>query len=324
MAVVGHVGSGFNCHVQRTRYTSGSKHVPGRAGACKLEIVGLNNDVESGCSRYLCLSRTKAACSVNFRHRPKAAVPSRVFELLTPSNFKEVMLTIVLLPGMDGTGSLFAPFISALGNDFNFVTVSYPPTEGLGYTELEDVARQSLPENEKFIILGESFSGPIAVSLASKNPRGLVGMVLCSTFIRNPRPKLEPLSVLSHFLPVKLAPAFIYNYFLLGPAATPSLEASIRAAISQISSTAFRARLRAVLSVDVSIQMKSVQVPVLYIRALQDRLVPPASSSYVSSVHSETQVITVDAPHFLLQVASKEAAGIVKKFAYETCSARFS
>ena len=219
----------------------------------------------------------------------------------------------------DGTGSLFAPFISALGNDFNVVTVSYPMTEGFGYKELEEVARQSLPENENFIILGESFSGPIAVSLASKNPRGLVGMVLCSSFIRNPRLRLAPLSGLSDLLPVKLAPAFIYNYFLLGPAATPSLEISIRAAISQVSSTAFRTRLRAILSVDVSIQMKSVQVPVLYLRALQDRLIPLAASSYVSSVRPETQVITVDAPHFLLQVASKEVAGIVKKFAYETC-----
>lgn len=230
------------------------------------------------------------------------------------------MLTIVLLPGMDGTGSLFAPFISALGNDFNFVTVRYPATVGLGYTELEEIAKQSLPIHGNFIILGESFSGPIAVSLASKNPRGLVGLVLCSTFIRNPRPGLKRFRVVSDFLPVKLTPAFIYSYFLLGRAATPLLKSSIVAAVSQVSGTVFRARLRAVLSVDVSAKMKLVRVPALYLRALQDRLVPPAASSYVTSVHSDTQVISVDAPHFLLQVASEEAASVIKKFACGVCS----
>jgi hypothetical protein len=28
------------------------------------------------------------------------------------------MITLVLLPGMDGTGELFEPFIAALGDDF--------------------------------------------------------------------------------------------------------------------------------------------------------------------------------------------------------------
>ncbi|WP_188564808.1 alpha/beta fold hydrolase [Undibacterium terreum] len=225
------------------------------------------------------------------------------------------MLSIVLLPGMDGTGSLFAPFISALGNDFNCVTVRYPTTEGLGYQELEEIARQSLPRDGNFIILGESFSGPIAVSLASANPKGLVGLILCSTFIRNPRPRLSRFSILSDFLPIKLVPAFIYSYFLLGRATTPLLESSIAAAVGQVSGKAFRARLRAVLEVDVSAQMKSVRVPTLYLQALQDRLVPAEAGSYITSVSPEAQVISIDAPHFLLQVASDKAANIVKNFA---------
>lgn len=230
------------------------------------------------------------------------------------------MLTIVLLPGMDGTGSLFTPFISALGDDFNFVTVSYPSTEALGYKELEEIARRSLPSHDNFIILGESFSGPIAVSLASTAPRGLVGVVLCSTFIRNPLPALGRFSGLSDFLPVKLAPAFVYSYFLLGRAASPSLESAIKAAVGQVSSAAFRARFRAVLSVDMSAKMKLVQVPVLYLRALQDRLVPASASAYLTSLHPVIRVLPIDAPHFLLQVASDEAASAVRKFAREVCS----
>jgi thioesterase domain-containing protein len=55
------------------------------------------------------------------------------------------MVTVVLLPGMDGTGTLFDPFIAALGPDFNVKVVRYPATEPLGYSELESIARSALP-----------------------------------------------------------------------------------------------------------------------------------------------------------------------------------
>jgi pimeloyl-ACP methyl ester carboxylesterase len=229
------------------------------------------------------------------------------------------MLTIVLLSGMDGTGSLFEPFIAALGPSFHYVIVRYPTTEGLGYAELEEIARRSLPKHGSFIILGESFSGPIAVSLASSHPIGLVGLVLCSTFIRSPRPALKPLSVVLKFLPVKSAPSLIYSYFLLGPAATAALESSIKVAVGQISAAALRARLRAVLSVDVSSKMKKLLIPVLYLKASQDRLVPPSAGVYIADTYPKTQVISVDAPHFLLQVASDEAARVMKRFVREEC-----
>lgn len=224
------------------------------------------------------------------------------------------MLTIVLLPGMDGTGSLFEPFVTALGASFNYVIVRYPTMEGLGYDELEEIARRSLPKCGSYIILGESFSGPIAVTLASSHPVGLVGLVLCSTFIRSPRPALKPLSVALKFLPLKSAPSFIYSHFLLGAAATASLESSIKVAIDQVSSAALRARLRAILSVDVSSKMKTLRIPVLYLKASQDRLVPPSAGVYITNIYPKAQVISIDAPHFLLQVAANEAASMMKKF----------
>lgn len=227
------------------------------------------------------------------------------------------MLTIVLLPGMDGTGSLFAPFVSALGDHFNIIVVRYPTTGALGYKELEGIARLSLPSNENFIILGESFSGPIAVSLASSHPRGLVGLVLCSTFIRNPRPVFKPFDWLIDFLPVKLTPDFIHRHFLMGRSTIKSLESAMKTAINQVSAAAFRARIRAVLGVDVSAQMSSVSVPALYLQASQDRLVPPSAAAEITNIYSKTEIVVFDAPHFLLQVAANEAADVVVRFAHK-------
>jgi hypothetical protein len=50
------------------------------------------------------------------------------------------MVTLVLLPGMDGTGQLFAPFLTALGHGVDVKVVRYPTKEPLSYAELESVA----------------------------------------------------------------------------------------------------------------------------------------------------------------------------------------
>jgi hypothetical protein len=77
MALECHVGPGFNRRVQRTRHTSVAKPVSGRAGACKFEIVGLDNGVESRGSRHLRLSCIWSKRPIRFRGvkarlRPKA------------------------------------------------------------------------------------------------------------------------------------------------------------------------------------------------------------------------------------------------------------
>jgi hypothetical protein len=49
------------------------------------------------------------------------------FSDLQPSSLAEVgPVALVLLPGMDGTGELFAPFVAALGKTTPVVVVSYP------------------------------------------------------------------------------------------------------------------------------------------------------------------------------------------------------
>ncbi|MDO8651017.1 MAG: alpha/beta hydrolase [Undibacterium sp.] len=234
------------------------------------------------------------------------------------------MLTLVLMPGMDGTGYLFESFISALGGEFAVTTVCYPKNETLGYDDLEVIARRLLPTSGNFIILGESFSGPIAVSLAAAKPKGLVGLILCSTFVRNPRPAFKPMRMLAHVLPVKLAPNIIINYFLLAPFSTSFLRSALKSAISQVSGPAFKARLNAVLSVDVSAKLRAVQVPLLYLQAAHDRVVPPDAGSYIAAVYPATQVLTIDAPHFLLQVAPDEAANAVKSFARDILRKRIT
>lgn len=227
------------------------------------------------------------------------------------------MVTLLLLPGLDGTGDLFAPFVTALGADFNVVIARYPGDKALGYAELESIARATLPNNEPYIILGESFSGPIAISLAASAPAQLKGLVLCCTFARNPRPAFTALRPLLHLLPTASMSARLMSHLLLGKFSNTKLRSMIRQSMARISVAALRARLRAVLAVDVSNELEKTKIPLLYLRASQDRVVPRAASELIARLCRHAKIVELEAPHFLLQAAPLDASRIVSEFMRE-------
>lgn len=96
-------------------------------------------------------------------------------------------LPLLLLPGLDGTGRLYDEFSAALPSQIDLRPLSYPADEALGYDELAERVRSELP-TEPWVLIGESFSGPLALKLAAERPAGLMGLVLVATFGRRPLP----------------------------------------------------------------------------------------------------------------------------------------
>jgi pimeloyl-ACP methyl ester carboxylesterase len=227
------------------------------------------------------------------------------------------MMTLVLLPGMDGTGELFSALVAALEPERHVIVVRYPVSDAMDYNQLEAVARSALPPDTPYILLGESFSGPIAVSIAASAPGQLKGLILSCTFVRNPRPLFARLRFFVSKLPISLAPLGLVSHLLLGKFSTINLRAEITQAISQVSVSALRARLKAVLAVDVSAKLDQITVPILYLRATHDRVVPRAASELISRLSSGTRVVELDAPHFLLQAVSAKAAKQIVAFMRE-------
>jgi len=85
-------------------------------------------------------------------------------------------MTLVLLPGLDGTGDLFADFVSALTPNLDARIVRYPKDRLLSYADLFSFVVSAIPENQPFVLLAESFSTPLAVRLAATNPASLKGL----------------------------------------------------------------------------------------------------------------------------------------------------
>jgi len=211
---------------------------------------------------------------------------------------------------MDGSGEFFAEFAAALSPEIDPIVVSYPPRE-LGYGELAAHARKALPDRPH-VLLGESFSGPIAISLAASAPPGLCGVVLVASFARSPMPLARVLPLAP---PVWLVPEWLAARMLLGRFSTPEYSKLLASAMKRISPAVWRARLRAVRDVDVTAQLAQVKVPILYLRASWDRVVPRAASDWVLRNATNARVVDLEGPHFLLQARPRDAARHVKAFA---------
>ena len=226
-------------------------------------------------------------------------------------------MNIVLLPGLDGTGLLFSRFTCALGLEFESIVVQYPKDAALNYAEHEVIARLSLPSTQPYILLGESFSGPIAISIAASNPPGLAGLILCCTFARNPFPIRAHFKSLLSLVPFDLIPNSFQSPFIFGRFTSRSLRAEHRAAVSQVSNDALRARIKAIFEVDVTDKLEQITVPALYLKASEDRIIPETASEHIRQVSPHTGIVELEAPHLLLQTQPLAAAELVSKFAQE-------
>lgn len=222
--------------------------------------------------------------------------------------------SLVLLPGMDGTGTLFRPLLRALDRSLSATVVSYPADEPLAYPALIALARRQLPQDRPYVIVGESYSGPIAVSLAAEHPKGLIGLVVCASFVSNPLPWLRPLSSLTSVLPIRLAQRLLAPRLLLGSSATPELLRLFREAMAPVTASVLRARIHDVMTTDVSGSLGKVGVPMMYVQAMEDRLVPRAASKRFLSAAPDAAVAQIAAPHAVLQCAPQDAARLILDF----------
>lgn len=224
------------------------------------------------------------------------------------------MVTIVLLPGMDGTGKMFADLTRGFKEHSKTIVVSYSREQPLGYGELEECVRSYLPNDGPFILVAESFSGPVALSLAASKPLGLIGVVLCCTFVRNPFPWLRHFRGMVMRLPMTFRPVWLLSPWLFGRFATPSLRHALQDALAELSTCSLRARLAAVLDVDYSHKVSQIDVPMIYLQATDDRIVPRSAARHLQALAPHMKVQALNGPHLLLQAKAVEAAATIDDF----------
>lgn len=228
------------------------------------------------------------------------------------------MTALVLLPGLDGTGALFADFVSALPVDIATTVYAYPNVQTLDYAALESFVRERLPDRP-FVILAESFSGPIGLSIAAAPPLQMRGLVLCSTFAKLPFPFARWMRHAARALPALRLPQSLLDVLLLGRHTNPVLRQNFAAVMASVSPLVLKHRALETLQVDVSGKLDAVSIPTLYLRAREDRLIGRSAANQIADVMPSMQIVEFDAPHFLLQTRPAEAANVVATF-IRSCS----
>jgi pimeloyl-ACP methyl ester carboxylesterase len=203
--------------------------------------------------------------------------------------------------------------VAALGEGLDVRSIDYPRDRVLDHAALADFVRPQLPD-KPFVLLGESFSGPVAIRLAAGRPRGLRGLVLSTSFATSPRPALRGLAGLARAVPASALPMSLFSFWLLGRWSTPALRAAFAKVLAEVEPQVLAERLVASLHVDVSALLPDIRVPLLYLRGRADRLLPPNAVDAVASVVKDTRIADFDAPHCLLQAIPAQAAKTVREF----------
>ena len=219
-------------------------------------------------------------------------------------------MRVVLLPGMDGTGELLAPFVRALPPGTSATVVSYPRDRPLPYADLLPLVDAAAPASEPYVLVAESFSGPLAILHAAARPPGLRALVLSATFASNPLPPAaRAIGVLARPSLFRIRPteSFVRD-FLAGKDVRPDVLALVMAVAAKLDPEVMAFRLRQVLAVDVEDSLPAVAVPVVYLRASRDRLVGGRAMKRIAARLPGMRSVVIDGHHLLLQTRPEEAA----------------
>jgi pimeloyl-ACP methyl ester carboxylesterase len=224
----------------------------------------------------------------------------------------------LLLPGFDGSGRLFDPLLAEGKLPFEPRVIALPADAPRGYDDLVVWLERQLPA-EPFMLLAESFSGPLAIRIAARHPRLVTRLVLAATFLRAPlKPWLAPFAPLARpALFAKPPPAFAVRALLAGWDAPPSLVDAIRAAMAILPGEVAAARARAALAADEAATFAHVTAPTLWIQAGEDHLLRTGHLDDVRAARADVRVESIPGPHTILQRRPGESTAVIGRFLVE-------
>lgn len=225
-------------------------------------------------------------------------------------------ITIVLLPGLNGTAGLFDPLLSVATNEYELMVISYPTHQVKSYEELTEYVLEEIGSIKgRFVVVGESFSGPIATLLSAQSTNGLIGTILVATFTS------APYFTFARYLPWKLIFKLIKFVCWLRIKVSDTKKASILKTaiieIQKVSPAVLAARTRAAFSIDVSKELQKSRVPVVYFSAKYDVIVPKWNLKKILKIKPDIKVETFNTNHFLLQSVPQQAWEAINKFIRE-------
>lgn len=219
-------------------------------------------------------------------------------------------MTIVLLPGMDGALELRGELLSRLSSHYQVLGVPLPASTA-NYSEVASLVVPRLPAG-RLVLIGESYSGPLAIELASRLSDRIAGLVLVATFARAPLPAF--IGKLTSTVDHRAIPARVRDFFLFGHTGTRQQRAALHAAAMALDPDVAAQRVRAALKADARAELRALACPVLCLHGQFDRLIRPSLALEIAGINRRVQLRFLPAAHMLLETHAAEAAAEIAAF----------
>ncbi len=218
---------------------------------------------------------------------------------------------VVLLPGLHGSCALFSSFIALAPAWASCLPLALPTVGGQSFDEIADAIFPELKPLDGIVLLGESFSGPVAARLSARLGQRVALLVLCNPVVemsvRVPQRLLAPI-VSSAWMPTWCA-----SMALSG--GDPSIARAALDEIRALPEGILARRLSAAFSATEKALAPHLSPPLLTILGTSDNLVSLARSRALFSRIPESTVAEIEGPHLIVQTRPVEVwAAISEEF----------
>ncbi len=219
-------------------------------------------------------------------------------------------MPVIILPGIDGVAELRDEVAGCLSQK-RPVSVVAIPVDGSRYDVLADQIIALLPPHP-FVLLGESFSGPLAIEIAARAPERVAGLVLAATFARNPWPRF--LAAGTGLFDHRRLPRFILEAALFGATGNPDVRQRLHDLLRDVPPKLIAERAAAALTADMRVRLRDLACPILCLHGRRDWLIRPGLAREIKAVQPRTELCWLDAAHMLLETHPKAVAVEIERF----------
>lgn len=209
---------------------------------------------------------------------------------------------VVLLPGLHGSRALFSSFVALAPPWARSLPLALPTVGDQSFEALAAALEPELRRLEGFVLVAESFSGPLAARLAARLAKKVALLVLCN-------PLVETGFVFSPRWAASLVASRVVPAWCAALALAGGDRALGRAALDEVRSLpreTLRGRLSTTFAATADDLSRHLVAPLLTILGTQDRLVSPARARAVCSGISFCTLVELDAPHLVIQTKPVE------------------
>ena len=81
--------------------------------------------------------------------------------------------------------------------------------------------------------------------------------------------------------------------------------------MEQLDGVLLKQRISVLSRIDISALLPDIEVPILYLRAVQDRIVAESDAQMIQNYLPDVERVDIDAPHLLLQTRPQQCAELI-------------